>query len=212
VDYEYERPVWELFNIVVTTDKTCYERRKAEGFNTFLSQWACNPYIYRKLNMPKIYDVSFVGRCYGERKTFVETLRSEGINVAAFGIGWERGNRISQSDLVKIFNQSKIVLDISFASRDSSVLTIKGRDFEVPGCGSLLVTKHTKEIAEFFIPNEEIVTYQDVNDAAEKIKYYLTHDYECEKIAHRGYERVLKDHTWEKRLSDIFEYACRVEK
>jgi spore maturation protein CgeB len=209
VDYEYERPVWELFNIIVTTDRPGYERRKAEGFDVFLSQWACNHNLYRKMNLPKVYDVCFVGRCYGGRKDFVETLKRKGISIAAFGIGWENSQRISQSDLVKIFNQSKIILDISFSAKDSTALTVKGRVFEAAGCGSLLLTQHTKGITEFFIPNEEVVTYQDVNDAAEKIKYYLANEDERERIAKRGYERVLKDHTWEKRLLDIFNYALR---
>jgi len=211
VDYELERPVWEPFNLAVTTDRKGYERRKEEGFNNvFLSQWACNHHLFKKLGLPKIYDVCFVGRCYGERKVFIEKLRQKGINIVAFGLGWENSDRLAQLDLVEIFNQSKIVLDISASSRDSSVLQIKGRIFEATGCGSLLLTKDERQIADYFIPSEELVTYQDADDAAEKIKYYLANEDERERIARTGYERVLKEHTWEKRLSDIFEYALRV--
>jgi spore maturation protein CgeB len=205
--YEETRSVWELFNLVVTTDKNGHEKRNKEGFsNVFLSQWACNHFMYKKLNLPKTYDVSFVGRCYGERDNFVNTLKKEGINIATFGQGWENGSRVSQADLIRIFNQSKISLEISFASKGDEI-QIKGRDFEASGCGSLLLTKDTEEIARYFIPGEEIITYQDANDAAEKIKYYLKNEEERKKIAKRGYERVMREHTYEKRFSEIFEFA-----
>ncbi|MBM5804859.1 MAG: glycosyltransferase [Candidatus Verstraetearchaeota archaeon] len=211
VNYESERAVWELFNLVVTTEKNGYERRIREGFNNvFLSQWGYNHFIYRKLNLPKKYDVCFVGRCYGERENFVETLRKKGINVAAFGQGWREGGRVTQSDLIKIFNQSKIILNISFAWTDERVFCVKGRDFESVGCGSLLLTKDTREIAEYLTSGKEIVTYQDMDDATEKIKYYLANEGEREEIAQRGYERVLREHTYEKRFSDIFEYALKM--
>jgi spore maturation protein CgeB len=205
--YEETRAIWELFNLVITTDRKGYEKRKKESFsNILLSQWGCNHFLYRKLNLPKIYDVSFVGRCYGERQSFIDTLKKEGINIATFGQGWENGNRVSQADLMGIYNQSKISLNISFTSEGDKI-QIKGRDFEAPGCGSLLLTKDTEEIAEYFVPGEEIITYRDAKDAAEKIKYYLKNEDEREKIAKKGYEWVMKEHTIEKRLSKIFEFG-----
>lgn len=205
--YEETRPIWKLFNLVVTTDRRGYEKRKKEGFGkVLLSQWGCNHFLYKNLNLPRIYDVSFVGRCYGERQSFIETLKKQGINVTTFGQGWENGSRVSQSDLIRTYNQSKISLDISFASEGGEI-QIKGRDFEAPGCGSLLLTKDTEEIAEYFVPGEEIITYQDEIDAAEKIKYYLINEDEREKIAKNGYDKVMREHTIEKRLIDIFEFA-----
>lgn len=202
--YEETKAVWELFNLILTTDRKGYEKRKKEGFsNVLLSQWGCNHYLYKNLKMEKIYDVSFVGRSYGERKEFIRTLKKKGIDVRVFGQGWENGNRVSQADLIKIFNQSKISLNISFASKGDKI-QIKGRDFEAPGCGSLLLTKDTEEIAEYFIPEKEILTYHDVSEVADKIKYYLQHNEERKRICQAGYERCLRDHTWHKRFEMIF--------
>lgn len=208
--YEETRPVWELFNLIVPADREGYEKRKKEGFtNVFSSAWACNHFLYKNLNLPRIYDVSFVGRCYGERPIFIETLKRKGITIATFGPGWRNSSRVSQADLIKIYNQTKISLNMSLSSKDDKI-EIKGRDFEAPGCGSLLLTKDTKEIAEYFVPGKEIITYQDANDAADKIKYYLKNEDEREKIAKKGYERVIKDHTYEKRFLEIFEYAQNI--
>ena len=206
--YEKTQPIWELFNLVVTTDRKGYEKRKRGGFNNvILSQYACNHFMYKNLNLPRIYEVSFMGRCYGSRQEFVDTLRRNGVNIATFGMWWGKlgnSNRILQADLIRIYNQTKISLDLSLASKGKDIIAVKGRDFEVTGCGGLLLTQDAEEIAEYFIPGEEIITYQDANDATEKIKYYLANEDEREKIAKRGYERVLREHTWEKRFSYIF--------
>lgn len=208
--YENTQPVWELFNIVVTTDRIGYERRKREGFNgVVLSQYASNHLIYRNLNLSKIYGVSFVGQCYGNRFQFINTLRENGVDVTTFGQWWGASHRVTQSDLIRITNQTKISLNLSLASRGGRVPAVKGRDFEAPSCGSMLLTLDTEEIAEYFVPGEEIITYHDTDDATEKIKYYLANDDARETIAKKGYDRVLRDHTWEKRLTDIF--ACALE-
>jgi spore maturation protein CgeB len=209
--YEETKPVWKLFNLVVTTDSEGFGKRRKEGYaNVFLTQWGCNHFFYKNLNLQRTYDVSFVGRCYGERKNFVDTVKRQGMNIATFGLGWRNGGRVSQADLIKIYNKSKISLNLSFAFGGGRI-QIKGRDFEAVGCGSLLLTKDTKEIAEYFVPGEEIITYEDANDASQKIKYYLENEDEREKIAKRGYERVLRQHTMEKRLLEIFDFARNID-
>ena len=212
--YGETKPVWELFNLVVTTDRKGYEKRMKKGFsNVLLSQWGCNHFLYNNLNLPKIYDVSFVGRCYGERENFISILKRDGVNVATFGQGWKNSGRIPQAELIRIYNQSKISLNISvsFASKEDKI-QIKGRDFEAPGCGGLLLTRDAEQIADYFIPGEEIMTYQDANDAAEKIKYYLKNEEEREKIAKKGYERVMREHTIENRLLKIFAFKIMEDK
>ncbi|MHC1589220.1 MAG: CgeB family protein, partial [Methermicoccaceae archaeon] len=206
--YEETRPVWELFNYVATTDEKGYERRRDEGFdNVLLSQWACNHFIYRNLNLPRVYDITFVGQPYGKRAELIEELKERGVNVITFGRGWKNGKPIpSQSEFIRIYNQSKISLNMQYASVGES-MQLKGKDFLAPGCGSLLLTNDTEQMRRYFIPDEEIITYEDADDAAEKIRYYLANDEEREKIAKRGYERVMREHTYERRFLEMFEFA-----
>jgi spore maturation protein CgeB len=202
--YEDTKHVWKLFDVIITTDRKGYERRQKEGFqNVIVSQWGCNHFLYTRLDIPKIFDVSFVGRRYGARQNFINRLTEQGVKVDTFGPGWKHSGRVSQSDLIKIYNQSKICLNISESSKGEKI-QIKGRDFEVPGCGSLLLTNGDSNISEYFIPAEEIITYSDVNDAAEKIKYYLANEKERERVCLNGYNRVRRQHSMEKRFLDIF--------
>ncbi|WP_162137689.1 CgeB family protein [Methanomassiliicoccus luminyensis] len=210
--YEDTRSVWELFDVIATTDKESYEKRQKEGLdNQVLTQWGCNHHLYRNFNMERTIAASFVGRSNKDRVDFIDTMKKRGTSLTTFGEGWENGVRVNQSDLIRLYNQSKISLNISFASRGGK-LQIKGRDFEAPGCGSLLVTKNTDHIGEYYVPGKEIVTYDDANDAADKIKYYLDREEERAAIAQAGYERTLKDHTMERRIEAVLAGASRLKK
>lgn len=207
--YDETESIWELFNLIITTDKKGFNKRVGKYF-VQLSQWACGYYFTSKWaqskmteNNKKIYDVCFVGRCYGERKEAIDTIRDAGIDINAFGPGWGNDNdrRFSQVEFIEIYNQSKIVLNLSLSSE--GVPTIKTRDFEVPGCNSLLLTRYSEEICEYFEPCEEIATYSDKDDVIKQIRYYLKYRTEREQVAKAGYERVLKDHTYEKRFKEF---------
>ena len=82
---------------------------------------------------------------------------------------------------------------------------IKGRVFEVPACGGFVLTgKSNDDISEYYVPGKEIVEFNDTNDLIEKAKYYLEHEDERKAIAKAGYDRTIKDHTYQKRFADIF--------
>ncbi len=84
-------------------------------------------------------------------------------------------------------------------------LCIKGRVFEVPACGGFLLTgKMDDNITEYYVSDKEIVVFDNISDMVEKCRYYLEYETERDKIAKAGYERTLKDHTYEKRFKDIF--------
>lgn len=82
---------------------------------------------------------------------------------------------------------------------------IKGRNFEIPGCGAFLLTGDADNLREYYEDGKEIVIFKDAYDAAEKAKYYLAHDGERLRIARAGYERTLREHTYEERFKKIFE-------
>lgn len=81
---------------------------------------------------------------------------------------------------------------------------IKGRNFEVPACGGFLFTEPAEDLYNFYEYGKEIVIFNNLAGLVPKIVYYLNHEEERKRIAQAGYERTLKEHTWEKRFSEIF--------
>jgi len=81
---------------------------------------------------------------------------------------------------------------------------IKGRNFEITGFGSFFLTEYVSHLEDYYEIGKEIECFKNIPELVEKINYYLAHDEEREKIAKAGYERTLRDHTYEKRFNQIF--------
>lgn len=103
----------------------------------------------------------------------------------------------------------KIVPDFHLISNLQSffrrgIQQIKARHFEIPACGGFLLTTAADDLATYFKIGKEIVLYEGMDDFIEKIHYYLQHEEEREQIAKAGYERVIQEHTYEKRFQELF--------
>jgi spore maturation protein CgeB len=61
------------------------------------------------------------------------------------------------------------------------------------------------DLDQFYVPGKEIVLYTTLDDLVEKVRYYIAHETEREAIARAGYERSIREHTYEKRFRKIFE-------
>ena len=238
--YNFSKYYAPLFHWVSTTDSQAPEKYHKIGYkNVIKTQWACNHFLYKPYNSTEIYDVSFIGQPHGNRREVIEKVKKTGIDIKCWGKGWPNG-RISQEEMIKIFFQSKINLNLTKSSGninfralvsmflkrelDSSLKflspkywpgnfqsllakkreQIKGRNFEVPGCGGFLLTSDADNLTDYYQGGKEIVIYRNTNDMIDKIKYYLEHNEEREAIARAGYERTLREHTYEKRFNEIF--------
>lgn len=228
------------FNWIGTTDSKAVKKYHRAGYkNVILTSWACNHFICKPLDLPKIYDVTFLGQPHGDRRKIIKKIEKSGINIKCWGRGWPAG-RVNSDEMIKIFSQTKIDLGLtnssvtnflkplikiffqrnyngkiqiqnpknwpdnfkSFFSRKRKQL--KGRNFEVPGCRSFLITDSTDELKDYYEDGKEIIIFKGAKDLIKKIKYYLRHEEEREKIAAAGYYRTIKEHTYEKRFEEIF--------
>lgn len=257
----YSRYWAPCFNWVVTTDSEALPKYASLGYRTAIkSQWACNQFLYRRLELPLIYDATFVGQPHGNRRAIIRSLQDHGIDVRVWGSGWESG-RLSQHEMVRVFNQSRINLNLSNASVSKETASqkercavyrllsrlaeklqamagndarwgwlnlmksvirsvrgnirhgsdemeysdqIKGRNFEVPGCGGFLMTGLADDLERYYEIDNEISCFKDMRALTEKTRYFLNHQEEREAIAEAGYLRTLREHTYMHRFNEIF--------
>lgn len=54
-----------------------------------------------------------------------------------------------------------------------------------------------------YIDGEDFIIYNDNRELIEKIKYYLSHEEEAQRIADNGYRKLLQYHTTEKRAAEF---------
>ena len=76
------------------------------------------------------------------------------------------------------------------------------RLFDLPGNGVMQVSDGGEYLPSFFEVGREVVGYTDADDLIDRIRYYLSHEEERERIARNGYRRVVKDHRIRQRLHE----------
>ena len=84
---------------------------------------------------------------------------------------------------------------------------IKTRNFEIPGCGGFLLTEYAEGLENFYEIGKEVACFTGPGELVETVQFYLEHDEERERMAVAGYERTIRDHTYEIRFRQIFDFA-----
>lgn len=115
-----------------------------------------------------------------------------------------RGFAKTNTEMPIIFNQSKINLNLTAKSIRSGLSL---RIFDVLGCEGFLITNYQAELPEHFNIGEDLEAYTSLDDLISKCEYYLLHDKERKEIAHNGFEKVKKYHTYDIRLTQMLEIA-----
>lgn len=175
-----------------------------EGVPALFWPEASDPNIFHPMEVPKKYDVCFVGGSYGIRSKVVRAVERRGIEVKCFGNGWPSG-RIATEEVPALFASSKIVLGVGTIGHCTDFYALKLRDFDATLSGSMYLTHANPDLSLLFEVGKEIATYRTPDECAEKCEYYLRHDRERESIARAGLARSLRDHTWEARFQQLFE-------
>ncbi len=168
-------------------------------------QWlpcACDPDFHRKMNLPKIYDVAFVGsldpKDYPERVRILEKL-SKKFKVHTF-------HKVYREEMVRILNQAKIVFNKSHSG------DINFRIFETLSCGSFLITDRLNNgLQDLFQDGKHLAMYDNLGELEDKVSYYLTHDEEREQIASTGQKEVRDKHTFYHRAKTMLDDAERLK-
>jgi len=215
------------FTFVSTTDANAVPKYKSIGYrNILLTQWGANPRVYTRGNGRIEHGVTFVGQAHGDRPAIVAALEKKGVPVQVWGTHWNvrrwhmygrklglipsksleritNATRTTQEEMIRIFQTSRINLNLS-ASSQTAPNQIKGRNFELPACGGFQISGHAERLGEFFEIDKEIVCYKRNEELLEKVQYYLDHEKERAAMADAGYERTIRDHTYEQRFEALF--------
>lgn len=212
------------FDFFTTPDVYGERKYAAIGLpNAIHFPFGCNEKIYRKIGVPKKYDVSFVGAWHPYREWLIKRLRKAGFKVETAGYRWPSGIA-SHEQMVALFNESRINLNLSnSASWDAryllsspralvnrirspkSVEQLKARHFEINGCGGFQLSYYVEGLERQYEIGAEIAVYLDPDDLLQKVKLYLADKALRETIAEAGYARTMQNHTFKNRFCHVFD-------
>ncbi len=192
-------------NCIVATDPHVLNYDKQRTFaDTFYCMQDCYkkegdeylPYAYDEVfhapeQRKRLFDVCLLGLHYAQRNMLVDRLRLNGVKVY-----YDLGPVFDEARA--FYNQAPI--GINWSSKDD----LTARVFELLGMRRLAVVNNVPDLPKFFRDGKDLVTFTSLEEAVEKILYYLANEDELQAIAAHGHETV-KPHTWSARISQILE-------
>ena len=84
---------------------------------------------------------------------------------------------------------------------------IPQRVMDIMGCGGFVLSNYQADMCDAFVPDEDFVYYESIEDAVDKTGYYLEHEDERLKIAANGYEKVKREHNFISKCKYMLEEA-----
>ena len=101
---------------------------------------------------------------------------------------------------------AKSICPINIGLSVNNIYGLNFRVFEFSACGSLImVNKECKDISKCFCVGKEALVYDTPEDLNKLISDIVKNPLKYAKIAQAGHERTLKEHTYQKRLEQMFE-------
>ena len=105
------------------------------------------------------------------------------------------------NEMPKLFRLSKINLNPTLRSIKSGIPL---RAMDIMGAGGFLMTNYQEDFFKHFDPEVHFSYYTSLEEAVEKVNYYLKHEEERKRIAENAWELILKEHSYEKRFLSMF--------
>jgi hypothetical protein len=158
-------------------------------------------------------EVCFVGGYTPERAALLSRLSDHKIRL--WGTGWERlpadsplrgclrGGWTWGEEMSKAFGAADIVLNVIRAQNGQAH---NMRTFEAPACGAFMLSTRTRDQLAWLPEGVGAGYYQDAEELAEKVAYYLQHGYERARIAGEGHRLIVEgEHTYRDRMRTLIE-------
>ena len=155
-------------------------------------------------------DLGFVGtlvpgNLYSERVAALESLRDFDLGIwsvhdvpaslAPFHRGYALGD-----EMLQVLSSVKICIN---THGDTMRYGVNLRLFESAALGAFQIVDDRPGVSECFRPGEHLVTFSDHADLREKVRYYLTHDEERQRMADAARAHVLAHHRYDQRLARV---------
>lgn len=160
---------------------------------------SANNYLPRRYRLKRVLREGFHLKWWGPK------LGRKWVNLLIFfsRLGRAYGGRfVYGPEFAKVARSSKILLAFD---RDLDIrLSMSARMYTAVGCGAFYLCEAVEGIETVLIPDKEIVTFRGEEEMIDKIRYYLPRASEREAIARAGQARVRREHTYQKRLEQMF--------
>jgi hypothetical protein len=169
-------------------------------------------------NLPRKYDIAFIGVPSRYRIAVLEKLAGHGFSLVIAGSGWKGYAGILQKMVVNnnwtddeksfsILSQAKIGINLSIDElADRSDVHISPRVYDVLAAGAILVTEDVPLLIES-LPGCTYHTFKSTDDACSVIRTLLSGYASLTNSIGHNRQAVLRDHTYRNRVEEIVKFV-----
>ena len=217
-------PYYDFFAVI--QKEPILEQLQELGVNALYLPMAALPGFHAQLKLDPLdqrrfgADLSFMGAGYPNRRVAFRQLTRYDFKI--WGTEWDnepllashlqlQGARISPEDCVKIFNASKINLNLHSSIQTNKLVPggdfVNPRTFELAACGAFQLIDKRKLLPELFDDNE-LASFESMEELLELIPFYLNNpDKRCE-MAQKAQAKALAQHTYQHRMQTLIDFIA----
>lgn len=178
--------------------RVCPVKPNEDGVETVQYVYA-NYFLARRMATDERTDIlSRVGRELGRENKI--NLYTPDASVRFINVN-NKGTVDYYNEMPYVFRNSRINLNITLRSIKSGIPL---RCMDICGAGGFLLSNYQADLYDVFVPGEDMVIYDSIDDLITKCKYYLSHDVERRQIAQNGFGKIEEKHTYDVRFEEIF--------
>lgn len=195
------------YDVVFTySDKAMKLYRKNNVRNVHRLPFGCSSIIHKReeWNNEIINKVLFVGTFTLKRYIFIKKMIKNGVDIDIYGSLWPKkvsGINVHKAvygyDYVKLMQKYSIVLNIHNDINYGPNMRV----FEATGSGATLLTDNAEDVKKFFMENQDILIYSNIQEAINISKTFLKNP--NLNISRNAYKKCHKNYEYTKIIQNI---------
>jgi hypothetical protein len=178
--------------------------------------YGVDPEVFSPVSVPaQDIDVFFYGHGREYRQQWVDdmlTAPSRAMPEARFAVRGTKLGDLGRTELLPYLSfsklreyacRSKINLCITRQAHASVFGSSSSRPFELASMGCCIVANPCQGIETWFEPGRELFVVESPEEAIDRYRYLLAHDSERQAIGYAAQTRVLREHTFRHRATEL---------
>ncbi len=209
------------------------EKLRSLGINAHYIREGYHPGYYEEIPVNAFEkrkfgsDVVFIGSIgskdyHTERVPLLQYLIERGVDMKIYGDIFKDGNVtpeiLDKHTKYKVINDyhsivvSSSKVNLGIDGWPDVELSQSARMYRVMASGGFYLTSYVKGLEKIFKIGEELDVYHNKEECLEKIKYYLEHDEEREKIAKAGMKKIQETNNFENITEELLDKIFKEDK
>lgn len=201
------------FDLFYTQDPGSIEAYVGAGLAVRRCDLAVDPAALAPVRHEPDCDLVFVGKRTPYRQRVLERLARR-FAVRVHGYAWDAGWTVETGpqldtprELGEALGRARVALELAVMDDAPAPWVgrwrITPRPFFAAACGVPSLIEASPTLGEFFVPDEEIATFDNENAVDAAFEALLADEGARREMGRRARERVVRDHTWDRRVAMV---------